>query len=108
MCLSLTKTKPVSFEWLKNGQKITGHEENIRINTVNEVSALVFDPVTVNDSGNYTCSATNTYGTDKYTAVLEVKGMEVFYFYYMKVLLFKLLKIPFIYFIKFYITKWVI
>ena len=76
MCLSITKTKPVSFEWLKNGQKITGQEENIRINTVNEVSALVFDPVTVNDSGNYTCSAANSHGADKFTAVLEVKGID--------------------------------
>lgn len=78
MCFAITKTKPVSFEWLKNGQRITGQEENVRINTANEVSALVLDPVTVKDSGNYSCSATNIHGTDKYTTVLDVKGICIF------------------------------
>lgn len=79
MCFAITKTKPVSFEWLKNGQRITGQEENVRINSANEASVLVLDPVTVKDSGNYTCSATNIHGTDKYTTALEVKGIFRFF-----------------------------
>lgn len=78
-CFAITKTKPVSFEWLKNGRRITAQEDNVRINTANEASLLILDPVTMDDGGNYTCSATNAHGTDKYTAVLEVKGIYWFF-----------------------------
>lgn len=78
-CFVVTKTKPILFEWLKNGEKITGTEENVRINTVNEVSTLILDPVTIKDGGNYTCSASNIYGNDKYTSNLEVKGKNFYY-----------------------------
>lgn len=74
-CLAITKTKPISFEWLKNGEKITGNEENVRINTANEVTTIIIDPVTSGDNGNFTCSASNVHGNDKYTALLQVKGI---------------------------------
>lgn len=74
-CLALSKTKPINFEWLKNGDKISGHAENLRINTANEVTILIVDPVTSDDSGNYTCLAKNVLGSDKYTAELQVKGI---------------------------------
>lgn len=73
-CFAVTKTKPVIFEWLKDGERLSGNEENVKINTVNEISALVLDPVTVKDNGNYTCSAANINGKDKYTSELHVKG----------------------------------
>lgn len=73
-CFALTKTKPVIFEWLKNGIKITGAEDNIRISNSDELSGLILEPVHLDDSGNYTCSASNANGNDKYTAVLNVKG----------------------------------
>lgn len=79
-CLAITRTKPIAFEWQKNGVKISGNEENVRINTANELSGLVLDPVTVKDNGNYTCYASNIHGTDKYTTELQVKGMfDLFY-----------------------------
>lgn len=74
MCFALTKTKPISFEWLKNGHRISGSEENIRISNSDEMSGLILEPVQLEDSGNYTCSATNINGNDKYTASMSVKG----------------------------------
>lgn len=73
-CFAISKTKPISFHWLKNVDKITGIEENVRINTASEVSTLVLDPVTMKDNGNYTCSASNIHGSEKFTTELQVKG----------------------------------
>lgn len=71
--MAITKSKPVEFAWLKNGIKIDTRD-NVRIHTTEEVSTLIVDPVKINDGGNYTCSAKNYHGSDKYTAFLHVKG----------------------------------
>ncbi|GFT23978.1 titin, partial [Nephila pilipes] len=73
-CIGATKTKPINFNWLKDNHEISTSEENIRISTVNEVSVLIIDPVTPENSGNYTCSATNLMGNDKFTTSLKVKA----------------------------------
>ncbi|GFS52408.1 titin [Trichonephila inaurata madagascariensis] len=73
-CIATTKTKPISFTWLKDNKEINALEGNIRISTVNEVSVLIIDPVTLENSGNYTCSATNSAGNDKFTSSLKVKA----------------------------------
>ena len=74
-CFAITKTKPVTFEWLKNGVKINSHDENIRITSAEDLSVLVLDPVRLNDTANYTCIAKNIHGKDEYVATLTVKGI---------------------------------
>lgn len=69
----ITKSKPIEFTWFKNGIKIDTRE-NVRIRINEEVSTLIVDPVQTNDGGNYTCSAKNYHGSDKFTAFLHVKG----------------------------------
>ncbi|CAL1281289.1 unnamed protein product [Larinioides sclopetarius] len=78
MCFAVTKTKPIKFHWLKNGQALNEIQENIRFETGSEVSVLIIDPVKINDSGNYTCSATNKDGSDTYIASLVVKASPKF------------------------------
>ncbi|GIY67333.1 titin [Caerostris darwini] len=73
-CIAATKTKPISFEWLKNSKEIIESDKNIRITSANDVSVLIVDPVTLEHSGNYTCSATNSVGKDTFTAALRVKA----------------------------------
>ncbi|XP_071041660.1 cell adhesion molecule Dscam1 isoform X5 [Parasteatoda tepidariorum] len=73
-CFAVTKTKPITFNWLKNDNTISERKQNVRYETGNEISNLILDPVKLEDSGNYTCSATNSDGTDNYTAFLNVKA----------------------------------
>ncbi|GBL76499.1 Titin [Araneus ventricosus] len=74
LCVAATKVKPITFQWLKNNKEISALEENIRITSANDVSVLIVDPVTLEHSGNYTCSATNSEGSDRFTAALNVKA----------------------------------
>ncbi|GFU50491.1 titin [Nephila pilipes] len=73
-CLATTKVKPISFQWFKNGKEINSLQENIRVTSANDLSVLVLDPVHLENSGNFTCSATNAVGSDKFTASLKVKA----------------------------------
>lgn len=69
----------MTFEWLKNGIKINTNE-NVRISSTEELSVLILDPVRLNDSANYTCTAKNIHGKDEYLATLTVKGnMNLFF-----------------------------
>ncbi|KFM56580.1 Neuronal cell adhesion molecule, partial [Stegodyphus mimosarum] len=70
----MTKVKPIKFQWLKNDKDLGEFQENIRINLASEVSVLILDPVKSEDSGNYTCIATNSHGSDKFVANLNVKA----------------------------------
>ncbi|GFR22302.1 basement membrane-specific heparan sulfate proteoglycan core protein [Trichonephila clavata] len=73
-CIVATKTKPVTFTWLKDNIEINALEESIRFSTLDEVSVLIIDSVALENSGNYTCSATNSAGNDKFTTSLKVKA----------------------------------
>lgn len=76
-CLAATKIKPISYEWSKNGNTLEASLSNVRMTTTDELSVLILDPVSLDDSGNYTCKATNSAGYDKHTTSLNVKG-EIF------------------------------
>ncbi|KAG8160091.1 hypothetical protein JTE90_006520 [Oedothorax gibbosus] len=73
-CISPTKTKPVHFSWSKNDIQITPNEDNIKISSTNDVSVLILNPVTLENSGNYSCSATNSEGSDTFSTTLNVKA----------------------------------
>jgi hypothetical protein len=48
---------------------------NVKIASINEMtSGLSIEKLSSNDSGNYTCSVRNAYGTDSKTIGLIVKG----------------------------------
>ncbi|XP_035230462.1 Down syndrome cell adhesion molecule-like protein Dscam2 [Stegodyphus dumicola] len=74
MCLAATKTKPITYEWRKDGQTLDERRDNVRFSNTNELSVLILDPVTLEDSGNYTCIAKNSEGMDKYETSLKVKA----------------------------------
>ncbi|GFR22298.1 hemicentin-1, partial [Trichonephila clavata] len=73
-CFAMTKTKPITFQWLKNDHELNEFQDNMRFDTGSEISALIVDPVKLTDSGNYTCATTNTDGSDRFTATLNVKA----------------------------------
>lgn len=84
VCSVKLDTGIVSFRWLKNGKELE-LSKNIRIKNDQEFSVLIIDPSDLNDEGNYTCVATNSYGSGKYTAYLSVKGEIYIHYFLLKV-----------------------
>lgn len=74
MCLAVSEVKPLKFQWDKNGQVLKETEQNIRIENSSEFSVLIINGANYNNEGNYTCTATNTFGSAKHSTYLSVKG----------------------------------
>lgn len=64
----------MDFKWLKNGKELTSGYQNIRIISVGLMSNLVIDPLSAEDSGNYTCVVSARGMTGSYTTYLDVLG----------------------------------
>ncbi|XP_035221098.1 Down syndrome cell adhesion molecule-like protein 1 isoform X2 [Stegodyphus dumicola] len=61
----------MEFKWLKNGKALL-KGLNIDIRTYSDLTTLVIDPLTEEDTGNYTCIVNARGKTGSYTANLEV------------------------------------
>ncbi|GFU28491.1 titin [Nephila pilipes] len=73
-CLALSEVKPLQFHWTKDGTILKSDSQNVRIEDSNEYSILILNGVTLDNEGNYTCTATNIYGSSKHTAYLTVRA----------------------------------
>ncbi|GFQ90562.1 down syndrome cell adhesion molecule-like protein [Trichonephila clavata] len=70
-CTPLTGEK-MEFKWLRNGQELASGRNNINILSYPLLSSLVIDPLTAEDSGNYTCVVSTRGLTGSYTTKLDV------------------------------------
>jgi len=71
---SLSKgSQPINFEWLKNGGQLQKRSDHYLIESFDDYSRFKIQSVMSNDSGNYTCKASNSFGSDVYTTSLIVK-----------------------------------
>ncbi|GIY51862.1 titin [Caerostris darwini] len=64
---------PVSFEWRVNNQTPI-KRVGIQINTSHKRSVYIIDSISAADVGNYTCIASNTDGSDRVYAALDVEA----------------------------------
>ncbi|KAG8173633.1 hypothetical protein JTE90_000474, partial [Oedothorax gibbosus] len=71
-CTAISGTPPMEFKWLKNGVIINANQQ-FSIRSSADYSILFIESVDLSTSANYTCELTNPYGSDRNTAVLEVK-----------------------------------
>ena len=71
-CLLASGERPVSFEWLKNGKKIS-NDDRIIIRYEQAYSVIEIKQLVNDDIGNYTCIAQNSLGSDEYTSELIIR-----------------------------------
>lgn len=67
----------VQFSWTRNG-KILQSGQKFVVVTSAESSMLTVKAVSSEDSGNYTCIASNPFSEDRSTAFLLIEGCNVF------------------------------
>lgn len=70
MCSVIRGQTPLTFKWYKNGKLI---DKSSKEATNDKFSALVIDPVKATSAGNYTCVASNSFGSSSYSSLLVVK-----------------------------------
>lgn len=62
---------PLRYEWLKDGSSLGVDAAKVFNNE--EMSTILIKSVNASHSGNYTCVAHNSLGSDRFTARLSVK-----------------------------------
>lgn len=80
-CNVLKGTKPVRFEWYKNGKKLSTNS-GIVLDTKSSSSSLTIDSMLMQHSGNYSCRAQNNHGFDQVATILQVKGLSFFNYFF--------------------------
>lgn len=104
-CSVVEGDSPVLIQFLKEGEPI--HEENghgsassssparIKLEVANEFSATLYiASVTADDSGNYTCIASNMAAVTTYSIVMKVNGKLYFERYFDNIINFSFLIVP--------------
>ena len=67
-------TKPIHFEWFRNGVKLVP-EHGLSLDYKSSSSSLTIDDTRIEHSGNYSCRASNSDGFDQSSTFLQVKGL---------------------------------
>lgn len=71
MCTVVAGDTPLNITWLKDGQSLQKGVQHLDDFTV----ILSLSHLSLFDSGNYTCEASNSAGTAVHSSILKVKGM---------------------------------
>ena len=75
LCILQEGFKPARFEWHKDGRVLLEFNSNYRIETEEDESEFTILKLDSNDSGNYSCSVWNDFGTDTQSKFLTVQGL---------------------------------
>ena len=67
---------PVHFKWFKNGVLLGEKNSNTKMEFGDDFSHLVIHRVDVDDSGNYSCHVSNSFGHDRQIVLLSVRGLR--------------------------------
>lgn len=80
-CFTNEGTKPIQFEWRKNGHHVQNNSNSLlRIETSEDRSVLLIEQLSLFDSGNYSCQVRNDFGHDSQFTLLTVKGLSISHF----------------------------
>jgi len=73
LCSVYKGSLPLFFQWTKDNQVIT--DDHFKIASHSERSSILsIEKVRSSDSGNYSCSVSNAFGSDSQTIILIIKG----------------------------------
>lgn len=76
-CNLVKGTKPILFEWFKNGRKLTsGSVTGLVIDNKPSSSSLTFQEFSTGSAGNYSCRTQNRDGSDQTFTILQIKGLS--------------------------------
>lgn len=81
-CTIKRGSRPVNFKWLHNGQEVRMHSK-YKITSSDATSQFFIGEIQASDIGNFTCIASNAYGTDSKTESVFMEGMifkKIFFF----------------------------
>lgn len=78
LCIIKRGTPPITFKWLHNGREINSHTK-YKISTTKTSSHLHIGEIVAADIGNFTCAASNSYGTDTKTESVSMEGNFFFF-----------------------------
>ena len=73
ICSLESGSRPIEFNWKKNGLDLKSNKETEIIQTSTS-SIITLNQIQASSSGNYTCEAKNSFGTDSFTASLIING----------------------------------
>ena len=71
-CSLSSGSKPIVIEWLKNGKSLMNNGHRVTFKNEEMFSVLMIRDLSLDDVGNYTCIAKNSYGSDQYTSSLVI------------------------------------
>ncbi|XP_074605117.1 cell adhesion molecule Dscam1-like [Brevipalpus obovatus] len=72
-CVLEEGSLPIDFEWL-NGNSVIRSSKNMVVDKSQRTSSLIIKSISISDTGNYTCKASNQFGSDISTSQLIVEG----------------------------------
>ncbi|XP_074605175.1 cell adhesion molecule Dscam1-like isoform X2 [Brevipalpus obovatus] len=75
-CVLEEGSLPVDYVWSK-GNNVISSSEHTAIESYKGISSLIIKSIEIQDSGNYTCRATNQFGSDSSTSQLIVEGPPI-------------------------------
>ena len=73
-CTAYKGAKPISYTWYHNGNALNPGL-GVEIESTRNALNLAFISATTKNNGNYTCIAKNAYGSDSYSANLNIQGI---------------------------------
>lgn len=75
MCMVKSGDFPMSIRWLKDGEILKNDGSNRKTVALDDATVILsLSNLSLDDSGNYTCIASNDAGSMSHSSVLKVKG----------------------------------
>ena len=71
-CTTSSGSEPLTFQWLKDGHEL-GSQSKIDVANLKSSSLLEITKIQEHHDGRYTCKVTNPFGSDSFTASLEIE-----------------------------------